>query len=176
MAHATLWILSLHVLGPSGLASPIPDLKHHQLEVSVKIKQPRKPRAISRNANPSLIWSRLDNFCTLLKQKCKECLRNSWGESNQEDDNNNKKKEVDVKKNPWCAANSSGSVGKRPPQESKQMMLGERKQHQRKKHSKETELRKESESHKTSRENTKQSLIREGKRNNVQQIAESIGN
>ena len=35
--------LLLHVQGPSGLASSIPDLKHHQLEVSVKIKQPRNP-------------------------------------------------------------------------------------------------------------------------------------
>lgn len=45
-----------------------------------------------------------------------------------------------------------------------------------KKYSKEMEPGKESERHKTSRENTKQSLIRGGKRNNRQQIAESIGN
>lgn len=60
-----------HVQGPSGLASPIPDLKQHQLEVSVKIKQPRKARVISRNANPSPNWSRLDNFCTLWKRNAR---------------------------------------------------------------------------------------------------------
>lgn len=82
--------LLLRIQGPSSLAIPLPDLKRHQLELSVKIKQPRKHRAISRNANPGPNWSRLDNFCTLWKQKCKVCLRNSWGESNQEDNSNKK--------------------------------------------------------------------------------------
>lgn len=66
-----LHTLLLHAQGPSGLASPIPALKDHQPEVSAEIKQPRKPRAISRNANPSPNWSRLDNFCTFWKQNAR---------------------------------------------------------------------------------------------------------
>jgi len=53
------------------------------------------------------------------------------------------------------------------------MVEGGRKQPPRKNTAKRSRWRK---SHRTGRENTKQFLIRGGKRNNVQQIAESAGN
>lgn len=104
----------------SGLASPIPDLKHHQSarKCLQKIKQPRKPKAISRNPNPGPDWSGLDNFCRLWKQKCKECLRNSWKKAIKKMTTittTKKKGEVDVKKQTWCAGNNSALAGKRPP-------------------------------------------------------------
>lgn len=83
-----------------------------------------------------------------------------------------------MKRGTWCAGNSSSLAGKSPPREQTDD-AGEDEgggRSIREITSKETELGKESERHKTSRENTKGLLIRGGRRNNVQQIAESIGN
>lgn len=86
----------------------------------------------------------MGNFCTLRKQKCKEILGNSWGESNQKDNNNNQKKKK------RCRCGGKNGVlemavfsWKGTPQESKQKMLREQevgKETAERKRSKEAEL------------------------------------